>query len=73
MVDQLVNGFRNNSPGAQRYEARRQQAERANEEGHGHQQEEQFRITAGIYGVVPSQVPCYDPDVDGANDQLSKL
>lgn len=68
MVDQFVDGLRNDSPGAQRHETRRQQTERPYEESHRHQQEEQFRISAGIDGVVPAHVPCDDSHIDGTDD-----
>lgn len=68
VVDQLVDRLGNDSTGAERHQAGHQQTERPNEKGHGHQQEKQFRIAAGVDRVVPPEVPRHDPHVDGADD-----
>lgn len=63
VVKQFVRGLGDDSTGAERYQAGRQQTERPDEEGNGHQQEEHLRVG----GVVRAEVPRHEANVDGAD------
>lgn len=67
MVDQLVDGFRDDATGAEREETRYEQTERADQEAGGHQQEEQhLRMRVVVAGEVPGD----HAHADGAEDLL---
>lgn len=65
MVDQLVDGLRDDAAGAQREQARDEQTEGADHEAGAHQQEEeQLMVRIRIVGVVPG----HDAHANGADD-----
>lgn len=71
VVDQLVDRFGDDAAGAERKQARYQQAERADQETGGHQQEEQH-LRVRVVRIV-GEVPGHHAHADGAENQFGEL